>query len=83
MTTRRHGPLDPVVMRQQWTKAYQFLAGQVAMINRGHWIIENAKRAKLDMDVANVPSKLNGDTVIGQPFRFFLFSKSAWRQVIC
>jgi multiple sugar transport system substrate-binding protein len=43
----------------------QFAAGQVAMINRGHWIIENAKRAKLDMDVANVPSKLNGDTVIG------------------
>jgi multiple sugar transport system substrate-binding protein len=43
----------------------QFAAGQVAMINRGHWIIENAKRAKLDMDVANVPSKVNGDTVIG------------------
>jgi multiple sugar transport system substrate-binding protein len=40
----------------------QFAAGQVAMINRGHWIIENAK---LDMDIANVPSKLNGDTVIG------------------
>ena len=24
----RQRPLDPVVMRQQWTKAYQFLAGQ-------------------------------------------------------
>jgi multiple sugar transport system substrate-binding protein len=35
------------------------------MISRGHWIIENAKRAKLDMDVADVPSKVNGNTVIG------------------
>jgi multiple sugar transport system substrate-binding protein len=43
----------------------QFDAGQVAMISRGHWIIENAKKAKLDMDVANVPSKVNGNTVIG------------------
>ncbi len=43
----------------------QFAAGQVAMISRGHWIIENAKRAKLDMDIANVPSKVNGNTVIG------------------
>ena len=44
----------------------QFMAGQVAMISRGHWIIENAEAAKLDMDVANVPrSKVNDDTVIG------------------
>jgi len=43
----------------------QFAAGQVAMISRGHWIIENAKRANLDMDVADVPSKVNDDTVIG------------------
>ena len=43
----------------------QFDAGQVAMISRGHWIIENAKKAKLDMDVADVPSKVNGNTVIG------------------
>ena len=43
----------------------QFAAGQVAMISRGHWILENAKRAKLDMDIADVPSKVNGDTVIG------------------
>ena len=41
------------------------MAGQVAMISRGHWIIENAKKAKLDMDIANVPSKVNGNTVIG------------------
>ena len=43
----------------------QFAAGQVAMISRGHWIIENAKRANLDMDIADVPSKVNDDTVIG------------------
>ena len=43
----------------------QFLAGQVAMISRGHWILENAKRANLDMDIADVPSKVNDDTVIG------------------
>ena len=43
----------------------QFDAGQVAMISRGHWIIENAKKAKLDMDIADVPSKVNGNTVIG------------------
>ena len=43
----------------------QFMAGQVAMISRGHWILENAKEAKLDMDIADVPSKVNGDTVIG------------------
>ena len=43
----------------------QFAAGQVAMISRGHWIVENAKRAKLDMDIADVPSKVNDDTVIG------------------
>jgi multiple sugar transport system substrate-binding protein len=43
----------------------QFLAGQVAMISRGHWILENAIKAKLDMDIADVPSKENGNTVIG------------------
>jgi multiple sugar transport system substrate-binding protein len=43
----------------------QFDAGQVAMISRGHWILENAKKAKLDMDIADVPSKVNGNTVIG------------------
>jgi multiple sugar transport system substrate-binding protein len=43
----------------------QFMAGQVAMISRGHWILENAKKANLDMDIADVPSKVNNDTVIG------------------
>jgi multiple sugar transport system substrate-binding protein len=43
----------------------QFLAGQVAMISRGHWIIPNVKTAKLNMDVAIPPSKLNDYTVIG------------------
>jgi multiple sugar transport system substrate-binding protein len=43
----------------------QFLAGQVAMISRGHWIIPNVKNAKLNMDIAIPPSKLNDYTVIG------------------
>ena len=43
----------------------QFLAGQVAMISRGHWIVQNAIAANLDMDVAIPPKKVNQDTVIG------------------
>jgi len=43
----------------------QFLAGQVAMINRGHWIIPNVKNAKLNMDVAIPPAKVNDYTVVG------------------
>jgi multiple sugar transport system substrate-binding protein len=43
----------------------QFLAGQVAMISRGHWILENVKKAKLDMDIAIPPSKVDDTTVIG------------------
>lgn len=43
----------------------QFMAGQVAMISRGHWIVQNAVNAKLDMDVAIPPSKVNDYTVIG------------------
>ena len=43
----------------------QFMAGQVAMISRGHWIVENAKQAKLDMDIAIPPRKVNDYTVIG------------------
>ena len=43
----------------------QFLADQVAMISRGHWIVENVKKAGLNMDIANVPSKLSPTTVIG------------------
>ena len=37
----------------------QFLAGQIAMISRGHWIIPNVRNAKLNMDVAIPPSKVN------------------------
>jgi multiple sugar transport system substrate-binding protein len=43
----------------------QFMAGQVAMISRGHWIVQNAKAANLDMDIAIPPSKANDYTVIG------------------
>lgn len=43
----------------------QFLAGQVAMISRGHWIVEICKRAKLNMDIADVPAKIAPITVIG------------------
>jgi multiple sugar transport system substrate-binding protein len=43
----------------------QFLAGQVAMISRGHWIVQNAKNNKLNMDVAIPPSKTSDTTVIG------------------
>lgn len=43
----------------------QFMAGQVAMISRGHWIVQNAINAKLDMDVAIPPKKESEATVIG------------------
>ena len=43
----------------------QFNAGQVAMISRGHWIVENAMAAKLDLDIAIPPTKVNDYTVIG------------------
>ena len=43
----------------------QFTAGQVAMISRGHWIVQNAEAAKLDMDIAIPPTKVNDYTVIG------------------
>jgi multiple sugar transport system substrate-binding protein len=43
----------------------QFMAGQVAMISRGHWIIQNAKNNNLDMDVAIPPMKESDTTVIG------------------
>ena len=43
----------------------QFFAGQVAMISRGHWIVENARANKLNMDIAKVPSKESDTTVIG------------------
>jgi len=43
----------------------QFLAGQVAMISRGHWILENVKKAGVDMDIAIPPTKVDDTTVIG------------------
>lgn len=43
----------------------QFMAGQVAMISRGHWIVQNAKANKVDMDIAIPPSKESDTTVIG------------------
>src|ERR1700751_1882788 len=43
----------------------QFMAGQVAMISRGHWIVQKALAAKLDMDIAIPPTKVNDYTVIG------------------
>ncbi|KKC38763.1 sugar ABC transporter substrate-binding protein [Devosia epidermidihirudinis] len=43
----------------------QFFAGQIAMISRGHWIVQNAVSSKLDMDVAVQPAKVNHNTVIG------------------
>jgi len=55
----------------------QFMAGQVAMISRGHWIIQNAKSNGLNMDIANVPSKASMTTVIG--FGGYAVSKTAAR----
>ena len=43
----------------------QFMAGQVAMISRGHWIVQSAKSNKVNMDVAIPPSKATDTTVIG------------------
>ena len=43
----------------------QFFAGQVAMISRGHWIVQSAKRANLNMDIAIPPTKESDTTVIG------------------
>jgi multiple sugar transport system substrate-binding protein len=43
----------------------QFMAGQVAMISRGHWIVQSAKTNKVNMDVAIPPSKESDTTVIG------------------
>jgi multiple sugar transport system substrate-binding protein len=43
----------------------QYLAGQVAMISRGHWVIPNIRNAKLNSDVAIPPAKVNDYTVVG------------------
>src|ERR1700736_598704 len=43
----------------------QFIAGQVAMISRGRWIVHNVQAAKVDMDVAIPPAQENDYTVLG------------------
>lgn len=43
----------------------QFMAGQVAMISRGQWIVQNAKANGLNMDIAVPPVKETEATVIG------------------
>lgn len=43
----------------------QFMAGQVAMISRGQWIVQNARKNNLDMDIAIPPMKEKEATVIG------------------
>lgn len=43
----------------------QFMAGQVAMISRGQWIVQNAKANNLNMDIAIPPMKEKEATVIG------------------
>lgn len=53
----------------------QFFAGQVAMISRGHWIVQGAKANGVNMDIANVPSKETPNTVIG--FGGYAVSKSS------
>ena len=53
----------------------QFMAGQVAMISRGHWIVQGAKNNKLNMDIAIPPSKVNDTTVIG--FGAYAISKDS------
>jgi multiple sugar transport system substrate-binding protein len=43
----------------------QFMAGQVAMISRGQWIVQSAKANNLNMDIAIPPMKEKEATVIG------------------
>ena len=43
----------------------QFMAGQVAMISRGQWIVQNAKKNNVNMDIAIPPVKEKEATVIG------------------
>ena len=43
----------------------QFMAGQVAMISRGHWIVQAAKANKVNMDVAIPPTHSSDTDVIG------------------
>lgn len=43
----------------------QFMAGQVAMINRGQWIVQIAKKNGVNMDIAVPPMKEKEATIIG------------------
>ncbi|SDR48434.1 extracellular solute-binding protein [Pseudovibrio sp. Tun.PSC04-5.I4] len=43
----------------------QFFAGQIGMISRGHWIVQNAISSKMDMDVVPPASNRVATTVIG------------------
>lgn len=52
----------------------QFMAGQVAMISRGQWIVQNAKNNNLNMDIAVPPVKTEEATVIG--FGAYAISKA-------
>jgi multiple sugar transport system substrate-binding protein len=53
----------------------QFVAGQVAMISRGQWVVQNARANNLNMDIAIPPKKEAEATVIG--FGGYAVSKSA------
>jgi multiple sugar transport system substrate-binding protein len=43
----------------------QFFAGQVAMISRGHWIVQGCKQNNVPLDVAIPPKKVSDTTVLG------------------
>ncbi|HEY9012954.1 MAG TPA: sugar ABC transporter substrate-binding protein [Devosia sp.] len=43
----------------------QFMAGQVAMISRGQWIVQNARKNNVNMDIAVPPMKEKEATIIG------------------
>jgi multiple sugar transport system substrate-binding protein len=53
----------------------QFMAGQVAMISRGQWIVQNAKKNNVNMDIAIPPVKETEATVIG--FGAYAIAKTA------
>jgi multiple sugar transport system substrate-binding protein len=53
----------------------QFMAGQVAMISRGQWIVQNARKNNVNMDIAIPPIKEKEATVIG--FGAYAIAKSA------
>jgi multiple sugar transport system substrate-binding protein len=43
----------------------QFFAGQVAMISRGHWIVQGCKDNNVKLDVVGPAAKSSGTTVLG------------------